>query len=217
MIKSLAIVFLLLSASLTTWALPGPGWFPMNHPQNHQSSSIHYVKDANASPQISQLLPLASSLQAAITSFQSRPSSQNSANVNNNFLNTIFPNGLSPLQVLQLAQQVQNVQQAISAASSNSVSPSTSAINITSDLLNLVTLIRSPTTTNKTASVVFQNELNNLITQYVPDAQSQANLLKLVQQIKTNSFTVDSIKFDKAVPAQFYIALHQLITKYTTQ
>lgn len=214
MIKSLTIVIFLLSASLTTWALPGPGWFRMNPTRDHQSSSIRYFKDANAPLQISQLLPLASSFQAAVASIQSQPSPQNSAN-NNNFLNTIFPNGLNAVQVLQLAQQVQNLQQAISAASSNSVSQSTSAINITSDLLNLVTLIRSPT--NKTASVQFQNELNNLITQNVPDTQSQANLHKLIQQIKSNTFTVDSIKFDKTVPPQFYIALHQLITKYSNQ
>lgn len=199
-----SLAFVLLFMLTTTWALPLP-WFRTNNKKHN--------KDASVSSQINQFQPLVSSLQSAITAVQATPP----AGSNNNALSAIFPNGVSLTQIFQIAQQVGNLQQAISSASSNSAKPATSAINITSDLLNLVTLIRSPQSANKSSSTSqqFQNDLSSLISQYVSDPQAQANLLQLIQQIKNGKLSLDSIKFDQNVPIDFYVALHQLITKYT--
>lgn len=200
-----SLAFVVLFMLTTTWALPLP-WFRTNNKKHN--------KDASVSSQINQFQPLVSSLQSAITAVQAT----SPAGSNNNGLSAIFPNGVSLTQIFQIAQQVGNLQQAISSASSNSAKPTTSAINITSDLLNLVTLIRSPQSANKSSlstSQQFQNDLNSLITQYVSDSQTQANLLQLIQQIKNGKLSLDSIKFDQNVPIDFYVALHQLITKYT--
>lgn len=200
--KSFAIFLIMLLIS-TALSFPLP-WFRMNHGSHQKDASV-------SSDSISQFLPLANSLQSTINALKSPPSS--SSNDNNNLLNTIFPNGVNPVQILQIAAQVQQLQQAISSASANSASPTSSTVNIASDLLNLITLIRSPSP--KSTSSQFQSDLANLIAKYVPDAQSQASLLSLIQQIKNNTLTPDSIKFDNSIPADFWVALHSLVQKYT--
>lgn len=188
MLKSYIAVVLLIS--YTALAFPKHG------------INVKIGADTSSSNLVSQLQSLVSSSSSGSSNLLSLLTGSNS-------------NGLSLSQILQLAQQLQSLQQSVSSVSSGSSSAASSALNITSDLLNVVNILRSPNT-NK--SNQFQTDLNSLISQYITDQQSRNSLISLVQQIKNNGTATvvqaSNLVMNQSIPNSFYTSLHSLVSKY---